>query len=221
MLNTENTLKHIGLQFFAEPPAEPPTDPEEDPEDPETDPEGGTGGKSGKSFSQDELNALLKKEKTKAQRDLLKELGAKDTKSAKESLTKYQEYLNTQKTELELEKEKTTTEATKTAEAEARAAKAEAKVLLLSENADPKLLDDLLTLAMAKVTDDKDLEAVVKEMKTQYPNFFEGSDGGSGDKGTGGGSGYRKKDPGKDKTTMGQRLAASRTTSAKNDYFTN
>ena len=103
MLSKEekNTLRNIGLQFFAEDGAG---------EDPGTggsggDPEGGeggqgegTGGKSGKTFTQEEVNRLMKAEKESAKKALLKELGVEDAKSAKEGLAKYKEILDKDKT---------------------------------------------------------------------------------------------------------------------------
>lgn len=217
-LNRRNTLKHIGLQFFADPG-------EGDPNEGEGEDKGdeGTGNQSGKTFTQEEVNRLLKTERESSQRKLLKELGVEDPKSAKEGLAKYKEILDKDKTEAQKANEALGTETKAKEEAEKRALLAEAKVEVLSAGCKPEYLDDLITLAMGRVTEDKNLAAVVKEMKedSKYAAFFgeDGSD--SGDKGTGGGSGFKKK--GSDKMgDLGSRLgAAAKNTVKNNPYFNN
>lgn len=94
MLNHENdTLKNIGLQFFAEEGSEGAGGSEGGQGNQ------GTGNQSGKTFTQEDVNALLKKEKESAKKALLKELGVEDAKSAKEGLEKYKEILEKDKTD--------------------------------------------------------------------------------------------------------------------------
>lgn len=220
----KNTLKGIGLQFFA--------DGGEGDEGGSGGSEGGeggegnqgTGGKSGKTFTQEDVNRLLKNEKESAKKALLKELGVEDAKSAKEGLAKYKEILEKDKTDTQKAQD-TATQATKDKEAaEARALLAEAKVEVLSAGCKPEYLDDVITLALKRVTDDTTLADVVKEMKedTKYAAFFGESDGGSGDKGTGGGSGFKKKQEPDKKGGLGSRLGAQATANnTKNPYFNN
>lgn len=220
----KNTLKGIGLQFFA--------DGGEGDEGGSGGSEGGeggegnqgTGGKSGKTFTQEEVNRLLKNEKESAKKALLKELGVEDAKSAKEGLAKYKEILDKDKTDTQKAQD-TATQATKDKEAaEARALLAEAKVEVLSAGCKPEYLDDVITLALKRVTDDTTLADVVKEMKedTKYAAFFGEADSGSGDKGTGGGSGFKKKQEPDKKGGLGSRLGAQATANnTKNPYFNN
>lgn len=220
----KNTLKGIGLQFFA--------DGGEGDEGGSGGSEGGeggegnqgTGGKSGKTFTQEDVNRLLKAEKESAKKNLLKELGVEDAKSAKEGLAKYKEILEKDKTDTQKAQD-TATQATKDKEAaEARALLAEAKVEVLSAGCKPEYLDDVITLALKRVTDDTTLADVVKEMKedTKYAAFFGESDGGSGDKGTGGGSGFKKKQEPDKKGSLGSRLGKQvAQTNSKNPYFNN
>ena len=220
----KNTLKGIGLQFFA--------DGGEGDEGGSGGSEGGeggegnqgTGGKSGKTFTQEDVNRLLKNEKESAKKALLKELGVEDAKSAKEGLAKYKEILEKDKTDTQKAQD-TATQATKDKEAaEAHALLAEAKVEVLSAGCKPEYLDDVITLALKRVTDDTTLADVVKEMKedTKYAAFFGESDGGSGDKGTGGGSGFKKKQEPDKKGGLGSRLGAQATANnTKNPYFNN
>lgn len=228
MLTYENTLRHIGLQFFAE----------EQEGGPGSGTEGnggqggnGTGGSGssggdgghGKTFTQEDVNRLLKAEKESAKRSLLKELGVDDAKTAKEGLAKYREILDKDKTNAERAKEGLAAETKAKGEAERRALLAEAKVEALSAGCNPTYLDDLITLATSRVTEDKDLSAVIKEMKgdQKYKTLF-GTDHEPGDKGTGGGGGYRRKQGSDKKGSLGSRLGEQAAKSAvKNPYFNN
>ena len=221
----KNTLKGIGLQFFAEG--------NEGGEGGEGGSEGneggaggdnnkGTGNQSGKTFTQEDVNALLKREKESAKKALLKELGVEDAKSAKEGLTKYKEILEKDKTETQ--KAQDTANAAEKAKQEAeKRALAEAKVEVLSAGCKPEYLEDVITLALRKVSDDKDLAAVVKEMKEEpkYSAFFGGSDSDSGDKGTGGGAGFKRKEGSDKKGGLGSRLGTQAIHNTKNPYFNN
>lgn len=184
----------------------------------------GTGGQSGKTFTQEDVNRLLKNEKESAKKALLKELGVEDAKSAKEGLAKYKEILDKDKTAAEKAGENLVAETKAKQEAEKRALLAEAKVEVLSAGCKPDYLEDVITLAMTKVSDDKDLATVVKEMKegSRYSAFFGEFDGGSGDKGTGGGAGFKRKEGSDKKGDLGSRLGAQVVNNtAKNPYFNN
>lgn len=225
MSNEEkNTLKGIGLQFFAEG-----GDGASGSEDGQGGDKGssddkGTGSQSGKTFTQEEVNRLMKAEKESAKKALLKELGVEDAKSAKEGLAKYKEILEKDKTETQKAQDTANAAEKAKQEAEKRAILAEAKVEVLSAGCKPEYLEDVITLALKKVSDDKDLSTVVKEMKedSKYVAFFGESGSGSGDKGTGGGSGFRKKGDPEKKGNLGSRLGAQVVNNtAKNPYFNN
>ena len=184
----------------------------------------GTGNQSGKTFTQEDVNRLLKNEKESAKKALLKELGVEDAKSAKEGLAKYKEILDKDKTAAEKAGEDLAAETKAKQEAEKRALLAEAKVEVLSAGCKPEYLEDVITLALRKVSDDKDLAAVVKEMKEEpkYSAFFGESDSGSGDKGTGGGAGFKRKEGSDKNGGLGSRLGAQVVNNtAKNPYFNN
>lgn len=229
MLNHENdTLKNIGLQFFADGGSDGSAGAGGSDGGQGGDEGGqgnqGTGNQSGKTFTQEDVNRLLKNEKESAKKALLKELGVEDAKSAKEGLAKYKEILDKDKTETQKAQDTANAAEKAKQEAEKRALLAEAKVEVLSAGCKPDYLDDVITLAMTKVSDDKNLAAVVKEMKedSKYSAFFGESDGGSGDKGTGGGSGFKKKQEPDKKGGLGSRLGAQATANnTKNPYFNN
>lgn len=229
MLSKEekNTLKNIGLQFFAEGGAGEGSGTGGSGGDPEGGEGGsgeGTGGKSGKTFTQEEVNRLMKAEKESAKKALLKELGVEDAKSAKDGLAEYKKILDKDKTDAQKAQDDLAAETKAKTEAEKRALLAEAKVEVLSAGCKPEYLDDVITLAMTKVSDDKDLATVVKEMKedTKYLAFFGESDSGSGDKGTGGGAGFKRKEGSDKKGGLGSRLGAQvANNTTKNPYFNN
>lgn len=229
MLNHENdTLKNIGLQFFADGGSEGSNGAggSEGGQDGNEGSGGGkgTGNQSGKTFTQEDVNALLKKEKESAKKALLKELGVEDAKSAKDGLAKYKEILDKDKSAAEKAGETLAAEQKAKAEAEKRALLAEAKVEVLSAGCKPEYLDDVITLAMTKVSDDKNLAAVVKGMKedTKYSAFFGEGGSDSGDKGTGGGAGFKRKEGSNKKGDLGSRLGAQVVNNTtKNPYFNN
>lgn len=226
MLTYENTLKTIGLQFFAEGGQDKPNeDPNgEDPKggDPRNNPPGEQN-RGARTFTQEEVNRMMRDEKESAKKSLLRELGVDDAKTAKEGLAKYREILDKDKTDAERAKEGLAAETKAKGEAERRALLAEAKVEALSAGCNPPYLDDLITLATSRVTEDKDLSAVIKEMKgdQKYKTFF-GTDHEPEDKGTGGGGGYRRKQGSDKKGSLGSRLGEQAAKSAvKNPYFNN
>ena len=226
MLTYENTLRHIGLQFFAEGGQDKPNeDPNgEDPKggDPRNNPPGEQN-RGARTFTQEEVNRMMRDEKESAKKSLLRELGVDDAKTAKEGLAKYREILDKDKTDAERAKEGLAAETKAKGEAERRALLAEAKVEALSAGCNPTYLDDLITLATSRVTEDKDLSAVIKEMKgdQKYKTFF-GTDHEPEDKGTGGGGGYRRKQGSDKKSSLGSRLGEQAAKSAvKNPYFNN
>lgn len=224
MDENKNTLKHIGLQFFAEkggtenPGSDGGAGGSGGEDNPGTQGAGGegTGGESGKTFTQSDVNAMLKREKEAAKKALLKELGMEDVKSAKDGLAKYKEILEKDKTDGQKATEALSTSEQARKEAEAKAALAEAKVEILSAGCNPDYLEDVITLAMARVTEDKDVKAVVADMKkdAKYAAFFNPS----GDHGTGGGSGYQRQGGGGEPGALGKRLAG-KTQDQKNPYF--
>lgn len=189
---------------------------------------GGENGKSGeKTFTQEDLNRVGKQEKESGRKAVLKALGFEDEQSAKEAITKYNEYLESQKTEEEKKSEALTTAQNSAKASEQRALRAEAKVTALTLGANPDGLDDLITLALTKVTDDKDLESVMKEMQgnSTFSSFFTkteneeernkrktgtGNNVGTGNTGSGNGN------------SLASRLAArgANTSGKKSSYFT-
>lgn len=134
---------------------------------------------SGKTFTQEDVNRMMAAEKEQGRRSILKELGVEDITSAKEGLQKYQEYLNSQKTELQQAQDNQAKLQSEYASAIARANHAENCIAALRAGANSESLDDLVTIAATKVSDTKSFEAVISEMKSNsaYAGFFANSVG--------------------------------------------
>lgn len=110
-------------------------------------------------------NIDVDKVKSEAVSDLLKELGYEDVKALKTVTTKAKAEEDAKKSDLEKKDEALTAMTRQLAtEREARIV-AEAKNAAIKLGAKPELVDDLVIVAKAKVTKDKDINAVITEIK--------------------------------------------------------
>lgn len=185
------------------------------------------GGKDGeKTFTQEDLNRVGKQEKESGKKAAYRALGFEDEKSAKEEMKVYKEWKDSQKTEQEKQTEALSEANKKASQAEQRALRAEAKVAALTLGANPEGLDDLITLALTKVTDDKDLVTVMTEMQGNktFSSFFiktENEEENQSGKGTGNNVGTQSQGSnGGASKGIASRLAARGTTKGKSSYFT-
>ena len=107
----------------------------------------------------------VEKVKSEALSGFLKELGVEDAEALRGIVTKAKEDEEKNKTELE-RKNDTLTQTTKEL-AEEREARiiAEAKFSAVQLGAKPELVEDLVVIAKSKVTKDKDINAVIAEIK--------------------------------------------------------
>ena len=126
------------------------------------------------------------KVKNEAIAEYLKELGVEDGDTLKGIVTKAKEEEEKNKTDLERSND-TLTATTKelVAEREARII-AEAKLSAIQLGAKPELVDDLVIIAKAKVTKDKDINAIIAEIKdsTSGKVYFSNEDEEEKQKGT-------------------------------------
>lgn len=213
--STDEFRKKIGLQFFAEPDSGDPNGSGE--------PDGGsnddtntdtTQQPNGKTFTQAEVTAMATREKQQGRAAVLRELGIDP--DDKDAINRYKQVIKDNQTK---EEQLTTQLNTKTAEANsatARAEAAESKLTAIKKGVNPTLVDDVIVLAMSKVTDDKPLDKVLDEMKTTYPNFF-GEDSGNSGVGTGNNTNPQRR---KNQTeSVAERLSKNKT-QAKSTFFT-
>lgn len=115
--------------------------------------------------TQQNNNVDVEKVKGDAVAEYLKSLGVEDSESLQAIVKKAKEDEEANKTDLQ-KKDDALTETTKelVTEREARVI-AEAKLSAIQLGAKPELVDDLVIVAKAKVTKEKDINAVIAEMK--------------------------------------------------------
>lgn len=191
---------------------------------------GGNAGKgTGKVFTQEQVTKISTREKNQGRAAAFKELGI-DPKDSK-AIAMVKALIDSQKTDDQRAAEKEAKEQSARAEAEQRAAIAEAKAEAMMLGVKPQYVDDLVTLALAKMSDDSDLKTIIGEFKTKYPVWFGESEEDTDDKGKGKGktgqkgTGSSVKDSGKDKNGgkepqgLGARLAAQRKSGGKKSSY--
>lgn len=188
----------------------------------------GSKGGSGKTFTQDQVTRMMTREKNQGRNAALKELGIdpKDTKA----IAMVKALIDSQKTDEQKAAEKETENQTKMNEAEKRAQVAEAKAEAMMLGVKTQYVDDVVTLALAKMTEDSDLKTIIGEFKTKYPVWFGESEeddkdkdkgkGKTGQRGTGSSVKTSKEDKGgKEEKGLGARLAAQRKTGGKKSSY--
>lgn len=187
--------------------------------------------KSGKTFTQEQVSKMMTREKNQGRSAALKELGI-DPKDSK-MVAMVKALINSQKTDEQKAAEKDAENQTKMNEAEQRAQVAEAKAEAMMLGVKTQYVDDVVTLSLAKMTEDSDLKTIIGEFKTKYPVWFGESDdadddkdknkGKTGQKGTGSSVKTSKEDKGNgEEKGLGARLAAQRRgTGKKSSYWGN
>ena len=188
-------------------------------------------GKSGKTFTQEHVNRMMTRETNQARNAALKELGI-DPKDSK-AIAMVKALIDSQKTDEQKAAEKDAENQTKVNEAEKRAQVAEAKAEAMMLGIKTQYVDDVVALALSKMTEDSDLKTIIGEFKDKYPIWFgesseddkDGKDKGkgkTGQKGTGSSVKTSKEDKGKEEKSLGARLAAQRRgTGKKSRYWGN
>lgn len=179
---------------------------------------------AGKTFSQDDVTRMMTREKQQGRNAVFNELGIdpNDTKT----IEMVKAIMAAQKQD----EEPPVAPSADLIEAQHRADVAEAKAEAMMLGAQPKFVDDIVTLATAKLqdSDETDFKTVVSQIKEKYPVWF--GEGGSGDdsknsvgsRGTGssiGSNAGSKKDSGAGELSLGQRLAASKKSSKPSKSF--
>ena len=115
--------------------------------------------------TQTETKVDVEKVKSEALSGFLKELGVEDAEALRGIVTKHKEDEDKNKTELERKNETLTQTTKELADEREGRILAEAKLSAVQLGAKPELVDDLVVVAKAKVTKDKDINAVIAEIK--------------------------------------------------------
>lgn len=113
----------------------------------------------------------VEKERKNAVADYLSGLGV-DEDTLKNILAKHKEEEEKNKTELQKSEDAVKAATAQLAEERKARLKAEAKSIAMQNGVNPKLVEDFVIVAMTKVTKDKDIEAVVAEMKESESGKF-------------------------------------------------
>lgn len=215
-----NSLRGIGLQFFAEAGGESAGGAESSGTDTgsggDASGDAGGGDSAEKTFTQAEVNKMLAREKRQGRSSALADLGLDP--ADKDAVTKAKAILDSQKSDAEKAAEQLRAAGTKQAEAEARAEAAERKLAALAAGCRADMVEEVAALAAAKVTKDTDFEAALEALKKKMPSLFGAEDG---DQGTGGGQGHRRGQSKDQPGSLGKRLAEKSRSSIKNPYFSN
>lgn len=115
------------------------------------------GGEDPKTYTQEELDALL----NDAKKDLPSE----------EELKKFKAWQESKKTDEQKKNEKLEAEAKARKEAEAKVSTLEAKVSCLSKGVVTDSVDDVITLAKGMVTDTLTIDKAIDKVLEKYPSF--------------------------------------------------
>lgn len=171
-------------------------------------------GKKERTFSQDQVNKMMTREKNQGRSAALKELGI-DPKDSK-MVAMVKAMIEAQKSDEQKKLEEQQANDTALKEAQDRAAIAEAKAEAMQLGVKSQYVEDATTLALSKMSDDTDLKTILGEFKTKYPIWFEESEEDEnksiGKRGTGASVKSKGSKEGKGATSMGARLAAQRKT---------
>lgn len=182
----------------------------------------GSVGAEDKTFTQEQVNSMIAAEKRKNLSSVYKGLGFDSEEAAKAFVDKYKGEEEKNKTDLVKAQERASQlEAEKSAEA-AKAQDLQYRFDAMAEGCDAKSAADVVVLAKAKMSDDKDFTAALKEVKEQYPAMFGQTDNGNGGGTGGGGTSPRQKLKSGDLSGIGKRLAEQRkqnNTTKDHDYF--
>lgn len=168
-----------------------------------------------KTFTQTEVTAMLSNEKHQGKNAMLNLFGLKNEKEAKTAAAAFKAWKDSQLTDEQKQQQAQDT----ATEADQRAQAAENKLACVIAGVNKDSLEDALAIALLKVTDDKNIDAVLTEMKAQdrYKGFF-GEDTNS--HGTGSDMGHRSNSS-NSKENIGTRLASNvvQARTAKSSYF--
>lgn len=188
----EKQPMRLNLQFFAEPDNNSGNANEPD-NNQSNEPDNNSGNTQEQpTITQSQMNAIATKNKKEGMRsgkkEALKELGFSDETEAKKAVALLNALMNSQKTQDEQNNEALKKAMDEKADAEKRAAAIEAKLSILTAGVNPDSVDDVLALASSKVTEDKDLDTVLKEMKkeSRYASFFTQTGSNTNNNSTGG-----------------------------------
>lgn len=180
--------------------------------------------KASKTYTQEEVNALLAKEKRQGKNSVLKALGLQSVDEGKAAIEAAQKAANANKTAEEVAAEALNAEKTARSKAESDLTVAQRTIAVMKAGFKPEFVDDVVAIASVKVTDDKDFDAVIEEMKKTHQFYLVEQK--KEDPGTGTPvAGFKKTEKNSNEKTYGQCLAETKVAAYqranKVDFFKN
>ncbi len=124
-----------------------------------------------KTFTQRDVNNLVARESKAAQEKLLKDLGIEDFENAKDGLAKFKEWQDSQMTEAEKQSEALREAQTQLEETTSKIERLEAEREALIQGVNQDSLNDVITLAKARVNEETGISDAIKAVVEQYPQF--------------------------------------------------
>lgn len=179
-----------------------------------------------KTFTQSQVNSMMSREKKQGRDAAYRELGINPKDKNMIGLIK--SFMDSQKTEEQKAEELKSENDAKVAEAERRAIIAEAKAEAMLLGVNKEYIDDVIALAMTKLTDDTDIKSVLEDLKKKYSVWFSDTDTSNssnnennvGQRGTGSSVRSDNSSSKGKENNLGQRLAAKRkSTSSKSSFW--
>lgn len=133
-----------------------------------------------KTFTQSEVNRLMKAEKEKSKTAILKELGVSDFKTAKEGLAKYFETLEASKSDLQKATETASNYKQSLDSVSKENDMLKAQIEALSLGANPETVSELAAIAATKTDENNDIKSVINSLKENaaYSGFFRKTESG-------------------------------------------
>ena len=197
-----------------------------------------------KMFSQTQVNHMMANEKKQGRAAAFNEMGINpNDPNAANMINMFKAFVSSMKTDEQKAQEQTAAQQIALAESQSKLQRAELKAEALQLGANPEFVDDVVTIAVSKMSDKTDAKTVIGELKTKYSVWFtpttsednddkgkgqkqqnnnqQNNNGVTGQNGTGTSVGNGSKKAGTDKGTssLGARLAAQRNQATQKKSF--
>lgn len=124
-----------------------------------------------KVFTQDDVNRIGTKEHNSGYSKAIRDLGFEDAETAKQALKDYQEWQESQKTEVQKQSEELSAKEKALENAQQANKVLEAKLAAVSSGVNPDSVDDVIALAERIVTDDVTMAQAITQVLEKYPQF--------------------------------------------------
>ncbi|HEL2367441.1 TPA: hypothetical protein TZS64_001367 [Streptococcus suis] len=124
-----------------------------------------------KTFSQEDVNRVGKKEHKSGYAKAIKDLGFADVESAKEALKAYEDWQESQKTEADKQTELLASKDRELASVLDANKRLEAKLSALTQGVNADSVDDVIALSERSVNEDTTIDEAIKQVVGKYPQF--------------------------------------------------